>query len=39
VLGLGSCCDSTHKDYADLLCKFEFINSVEVLREMPAGGV
>jgi hypothetical protein len=33
VLGLESCSDLIHEDYANLLCKFEFINSVEVLRE------
>jgi hypothetical protein len=33
VRGLESCSDPIHKDYTNLLCKFEFINSVEVHRE------
>jgi hypothetical protein len=32
VLGLESCSNPIHEDYTNLLCKFEFINSVEVLR-------
>jgi hypothetical protein len=33
VLGLESCSDPIHEDYTNLLSKFEFINSLEVLRE------
>jgi hypothetical protein len=33
VLDLESCSDPIHEDYTNLLCKFEFINSVEVHRE------
>jgi hypothetical protein len=33
VLSLESCSDPIHEDYTNLLCKFEFINSVEVHRE------
>ncbi len=33
MLVLESCSDPIHEDYTNLLCKFEFINSVEVDRE------
>ena len=33
MLSLESCSDPIHEDYTNLLCKFEFINSVEVQRE------